>query len=185
GRAGGLMEYDAQFIPIVQEAQSKYKNSSEESFCSVEQVHWSSSSIKIPAGTDLSYFSKRAVTEHQLLNDRGRTLQGLKRLMWLHNAMGGVHTASGRDLSQAHVLLTSKEQDLSDLYDTMSREEMPDMMEPLLLELLGRDTPFSKIPKANVLHYLKNGKGHQLLQDLSELFQMGGQDGKRNLSAQM
>lgn len=133
-------------------------------------------------GTGFSYFSKRAVTEHQLLNDRGRTLQGLKRLMWLHNAMGGVHTASGRDLSQAHVLLTSKEQDL---YDTMDREEMSDMMEPLLLELLGRDTPFTKIPKANLLHYLKNGKGHQLLQDLSDLFQMGSQDGKRNLSAQM
>ncbi|XP_058032083.1 parathyroid hormone 4-like [Ahaetulla prasina] len=129
--------------------------------------------------------NKRAVTEHQLLNDRGRTLQSLKRLMWLHNAMGGVHTASGRDLSQAHVLLTSKEQDLSDLYDTMDREEMSDMMEPLLLELLGRGTPFTKIPKANLLHYLKNGKGHQVLQDLSDLFQMGSQDGKRNLSAQM
>lgn len=129
-------------------------------------------------GTDFSYFSKRAVTEHQLLNDRGRTLQGLKRLMWLHNAMGGVHTASGRDLSQAHALLTSKEHDFSDLYDTMDREEMSDMMEPLLLELLGRDTSFTKIPKANLLYYLKNGKGHQLLQDLSDLFQMGSQDGK-------
>lgn len=133
----------------------------------------------------LLLLSRRAVTEHQLLNDRGRTLQGLKRLMWLHNAMGGVHTASGRDLSQARVLLTSKEQDLSDLSDTLDREEMSDMLEPLMPELLGRDTDFTKVLKANVLHYLKNGKGHQCLQELSDLFQMGGQDGKRNLSAQM
>lgn len=132
-----------------------------------------------------SYFSRRAVTEHQLLNDRGRTLQDLKRLMWLHNAMGGVHTASGRDLSQARVLLTSKEQDLPDLSDTLDREEMSDMLESLMLELLRRDTDFAKVLKANVLHYLKNGKGHQRLQELSDLFQMGGQDGKRNLSAQM
>lgn len=44
GRSYGIW-CTAQLIPIVHEAQSKYKNSSEELFCSVEQVHWSPSSI--------------------------------------------------------------------------------------------------------------------------------------------
>ncbi|NXV02864.1 PTH4 protein, partial [Cettia cetti] len=38
--------------------------------------------------------NRRAVTEHQLMHDKGRTVQGLKRLMWLHHALGAVHTAS-------------------------------------------------------------------------------------------
>ncbi|NWI88203.1 PTH4 protein, partial [Pitta sordida] len=42
--------------------------------------------------------NRRAVTEHQLLHDKGRTFQGLKRLLWLHNALGTVHTARSRDI---------------------------------------------------------------------------------------
>ncbi|NXF71462.1 PTH4 protein, partial [Sclerurus mexicanus] len=42
--------------------------------------------------------NRRAVTEHQLLHDKGRAFQGLKRLLWLHNALGTVHTASSRDI---------------------------------------------------------------------------------------
>ncbi|NXU54850.1 PTH4 protein, partial [Turnix velox] len=42
---------------------------------------------------------KRAVTEHQLMHDKARSFQGLKRLMWLHNALGSVHTATSRDIS--------------------------------------------------------------------------------------
>ncbi|KAJ1139494.1 hypothetical protein NDU88_005865 [Pleurodeles waltl] len=45
--------------------------------------------------------NRRAVTEHQFMHDKGKAIQGLKRLIWLHSAMGGVHTASGRDLSGA------------------------------------------------------------------------------------
>ncbi|NXC98931.1 PTH4 protein, partial [Certhia familiaris] len=37
--------------------------------------------------------NRRAVTEHQLMHDKGRAVQGLKRLMWLHHALGAVHTA--------------------------------------------------------------------------------------------
>ncbi|XP_028654925.1 parathyroid hormone 4 [Erpetoichthys calabaricus] len=44
--------------------------------------------------------SKRAVTEHQFMHDKGRAMQSLKRLIWLSSAMGGVHTATGRDLSE-------------------------------------------------------------------------------------
>ncbi|XP_069046539.1 parathyroid hormone 4 isoform X2 [Lepisosteus oculatus] len=42
---------------------------------------------------------KRAVTEHQYMHDKGRAMQSLKRLIWLSSAMGGLHTASTRDLS--------------------------------------------------------------------------------------
>ncbi|NXQ27188.1 PTH4 protein, partial [Alaudala cheleensis] len=42
--------------------------------------------------------NRRAVTEHQLLHDKGRAVQGLKRLMWLQHALGAVHTASSRDV---------------------------------------------------------------------------------------
>ena len=39
---------------------------------------------------------RRAVTEHQLLHDRGRTIQSLKRLIWLSSAIEGLHTAKAR-----------------------------------------------------------------------------------------
>ncbi|NXU33879.1 PTH4 protein, partial [Drymodes brunneopygia] len=42
--------------------------------------------------------NRRAVTEHQLMHDKGRAAQGLKRLLWLHHALGAVHTASSRDI---------------------------------------------------------------------------------------
>uniref|UniRef100_A0A672GN24 Uncharacterized protein n=1 Tax=Salarias fasciatus TaxID=181472 RepID=A0A672GN24_SALFA len=38
--------------------------------------------------------SRRAVTEHQLMHDRGRNIQSLKRLIWLSSAIEGLHTAS-------------------------------------------------------------------------------------------
>ncbi|NWS31694.1 PTH4 protein, partial [Polioptila caerulea] len=41
--------------------------------------------------------NRRAVTEHQLMHDKGRAAQGLKRLRWLHQALGAVHTAGSRD----------------------------------------------------------------------------------------
>uniref|UniRef100_A0A4W4G2D7 Parathyroid hormone-like hormone b n=1 Tax=Electrophorus electricus TaxID=8005 RepID=A0A4W4G2D7_ELEEL len=36
---------------------------------------------------------RRSVTEHQLMHDRGRSIQSLKRLIWLSSAMEGLHTA--------------------------------------------------------------------------------------------
>nr|XP_019962739.1 PREDICTED: parathyroid hormone-related protein-like [Paralichthys olivaceus] len=50
--------------------------------------------------------SRRAVSEHQLLHDRGRNIQSLKRLIWLSSAIEGLHTAQTRSaaLSQAKVL---------------------------------------------------------------------------------
>ncbi|NXP76439.1 PTH4 protein, partial [Ramphastos sulfuratus] len=68
--------------------------------------------------------SRRAVTEHQLMHDQGRALQGLKRLMWLQHALGSVHTAGSRDLSLADAMWDSREsQDASDLYGLISRDQ--------------------------------------------------------------
>ncbi|KAL6464184.1 hypothetical protein MHYP_G00265010 [Metynnis hypsauchen] len=39
---------------------------------------------------------RRAVTEHQLMHDRGRSIQSLKRLIWLSSAIEGLHTAHTR-----------------------------------------------------------------------------------------
>lgn len=41
--------------------------------------------------------SRRALTEHQLMHDKGRAVQGLERLKRLHHALGAVHTASSGD----------------------------------------------------------------------------------------
>ncbi|XP_026163369.1 parathyroid hormone 4 [Mastacembelus armatus] len=40
--------------------------------------------------------NRRAVTEHQLMHDRGRSIQSLKRLIWLSSAIEGLHTAQTR-----------------------------------------------------------------------------------------
>ncbi|XP_034389638.1 parathyroid hormone 4 [Cyclopterus lumpus] len=40
--------------------------------------------------------SRRAVAEHQLMHDRGRNIQSLKRLIWLSSAIEGLHTAEAR-----------------------------------------------------------------------------------------
>ncbi|KAK7126320.1 hypothetical protein R3I94_017716 [Phoxinus phoxinus] len=42
---------------------------------------------------------RRAVTEHQLMHDRGRSIQSLKRLIWLSSAIEGLHTAQTRTLT--------------------------------------------------------------------------------------
>uniref|UniRef100_A0A3B3R9K5 Parathyroid hormone 4 n=1 Tax=Paramormyrops kingsleyae TaxID=1676925 RepID=A0A3B3R9K5_9TELE len=39
---------------------------------------------------------RRAVTEHQLMHDRGRAIQSLRRLIWLTSTMEGLHTAHSR-----------------------------------------------------------------------------------------
>uniref|UniRef100_A0A672UX98 PTH4 protein n=1 Tax=Strigops habroptila TaxID=2489341 RepID=A0A672UX98_STRHB len=77
--------------------------------------------------------NKRAVTEHQLMHDKGREFQGLKRLMWLHNALGSVHTASSRDISLSNAMWDSqKSQDPSDLYNSINRDKTSSLMKQLL-----------------------------------------------------
>uniref|UniRef100_A0A671NJK3 Parathyroid hormone-like hormone b n=1 Tax=Sinocyclocheilus anshuiensis TaxID=1608454 RepID=A0A671NJK3_9TELE len=45
------------------------------------------------------FCSRRAVTEHQLMHDRGRSIQSLKRLIWLSSAIERLHTAQTRSLT--------------------------------------------------------------------------------------
>ncbi|XP_069798655.1 parathyroid hormone-like [Narcine bancroftii] len=49
------------------------------------------------AGAQKVEESKRMVTEHQLLHDKGKVVEELKRLMWLNSAIKGVHNAQQRD----------------------------------------------------------------------------------------
>ncbi|NWQ82543.1 PTH4 protein, partial [Columbina picui] len=73
--------------------------------------------------------NKRAVTEHQLMHDKARAFQGLKRLMWLHNALGSVHTASSRDISLSNAMWDAqKSPDPSDLYNGISGDETSSLM---------------------------------------------------------
>ncbi|TFJ99819.1 apolipoprotein A-II-like [Platysternon megacephalum] len=116
--------------------------------------------------------NKRAVAEHQFMQDKGRALQGLKRLMWLHNAMGSVHTARARDASHSNSLWDSqKSQDLPDLYDSTSKDESPNLVKQLLLELTEKEQAFPVLKKTDLRQYLKNPKGSWSLQDLFDLFQ--------------
>ncbi|XP_060766204.1 parathyroid hormone 4 [Neoarius graeffei] len=41
---------------------------------------------------------RRAVAEHQLMHDRGRSIQSLRRLIWLSSAIERLHTAEPRSL---------------------------------------------------------------------------------------
>ncbi|XP_042320923.1 parathyroid hormone 4-like [Sceloporus undulatus] len=129
--------------------------------------------------------NKRSLTEHQFMSDRGKALQELKRLMWLQNLMMGVHTASDRGhIARSRFMWTSpKNPDLSDFYNSMGKEEMPNMIRQLLLGQL-EESPLGVLRKENVLQYLKNVKDRQDMEDFADLFEAGDQDVKRDLSTQ-
>ncbi|CAM4696713.1 unnamed protein product [Caretta caretta] len=129
--------------------------------------------------------NKRAISEHQFMQDKGRALQGLKRLMWLHNVMGSVHTARARDASHSNSLWDSqKSQDLPDLYDSTIKDEMPNLVKQLLLELTEKEQAFPVLKKADLRQYLKNPKGSWSPQDLSDPFQVKDHGRKRNPAAE-
>ncbi|NWX56923.1 PTH4 protein, partial [Promerops cafer] len=72
--------------------------------------------------------NRRAVTEHQLMHDKGRAVQGLKRLMWLHHALGAVHTASSRGIPLPNASRDAqKSQDPSD-FNSSDGEEASSLM---------------------------------------------------------
>ncbi|XP_030321172.1 parathyroid hormone 4-like [Calypte anna] len=121
--------------------------------------------------------NKRAVTEHQLMHDKGREFQGLKRLMWLHNALGSVHTASSRDVSLSDAMWDSqKSQDPSDLYNSIGRAETPS------LEVPGKEQSF---PLLNQPRNVKTPKGNWKPQNLPDLLQIKVLGSRRNPSSQL
>ncbi|XP_065596237.1 parathyroid hormone 4-like [Cyrtonyx montezumae] len=128
--------------------------------------------------------NKRAVTEHQLMHDKGRAFQGLKRLMWLHNALGSVHTASSRDISLSNAIWDSqKSRDPSDLYNSISRDETSNLMKQLL-ELMGDGQGFPTLKKQFLLQNPKTPEGNWNPQDISDLLQIKEFGRKRNPSNQ-
>ncbi|XP_030329082.1 parathyroid hormone 4-like [Strigops habroptila] len=128
--------------------------------------------------------NKRAVTEHQLMHDKGREFQGLKRLMWLHNALGSVHTASSRDISLSNAMWDSqKSQDPSDLYNSINRDKTSSLMKQLL-EVMEKEQGFPPLKQLDLLQYMKTPKGNWNLQELSDLLAVKELGGRRDPGSQ-
>ena len=117
------------------------------------------------------------------MHDKGRAFQGLKRLMWLHNALGSVHTASSRDISLSNAMWDSqKSQDPSDLYNSLNRDETSSLMKQLL-EMTEKEQGFPPLKQLDMLQYVKTPKGNRNPQDLFDL-QIKELGNKRNPSIQ-
>ncbi|XP_043932559.1 parathyroid hormone 4-like [Protopterus annectens] len=116
--------------------------------------------------------SKRAVTEHQFMHDKGRTIQGLKRLMWLHSAMGGLHTASGRDLSH-----TLSEWDLQNIRGMLKQhsdanwEESLDLLKQKLVQLIMEEQATPLLKQSDLLLFLKNASNRWNQRDITDSIQ--------------
>ncbi|AWP02323.1 Parathyroid hormone-like protein [Scophthalmus maximus] len=79
--------------------------------------------------------SRRAVSEHQLMHDRGRNIQSLKRLIWLSSAMEGLHTAQAR--SAAFNPTKVLEQDLDPAPAPAARGPQPARVPSLLRDFFN------------------------------------------------
>ncbi|XP_027553523.1 parathyroid hormone-related protein-like isoform X2 [Neopelma chrysocephalum] len=119
---------------------------------------------------------KRAVTEHQLMHDKGREFQGLKRLLWLHNALGTVHTASSRDIPPPNATWdVQKSPDPSDLHNSIDGDKTSSLIKQLTEA--QRFLPLKQLD-------LKTPKGNWNPQGLFELLQTKELGSKRNPSTQ-
>lgn len=117
------------------------------------------------------------------MHDKGRAFQGLKRLMWLHNALGSVHTASSRDISLSNAMWDSqKSPDASDLYTSVSGDETSSLTKQLL-ELKEKEQGLPPLKQLDLLQYAKSPKGNWNPQDLFNLLQIKELGSKRNPSA--
>lgn len=76
------------------------------------------------------------MTEHQLMHDRGRNIQSLKRLIWLSSAMEGLHTAQTRSaaLTPAKVLSLAVNPSLGSAQPAV-RSLLRDFFNPYLAQL--------------------------------------------------
>ncbi|XP_032566825.1 parathyroid hormone 4-like [Chiroxiphia lanceolata] len=120
--------------------------------------------------------NRRAVTEHQLLHDKGRAFQGLKRLLWLHDALGTVHTASSRDIPPPNATWdVQKSPNPSELHSSIDGDETSSLMKQLLE--LTEAQGFLPLD-------LKSPKGNWNPRGLFELLQSKELGSRRNPSTQ-
>ncbi|KAG1946213.1 parathyroid hormone 4 isoform X2 [Pimephales promelas] len=100
---------------------------------------------------------RRAVTEHQLMHDRGRSIQSLKRLIWLSSAIEGLHTAQMRTVtpddpdirwrSQAPGQIFSQSGHKRALETLLRDMYTPHLMQDLLANMHNRQiTTYSDLP---------------------------------------
>ncbi|XP_034170355.1 LOW QUALITY PROTEIN: parathyroid hormone 4 [Pangasianodon hypophthalmus] len=83
---------------------------------------------------------RRAVTEHQLMHDRGRSIQSLKRLIWLSSAIERLHTAETRSLSSSLSSFSNNDDDEGNDEDSSRFPPVRDSsVHQGALELLLRD----------------------------------------------
>uniref|UniRef100_A0A3Q2C9S4 Parathyroid hormone-related protein n=1 Tax=Cyprinodon variegatus TaxID=28743 RepID=A0A3Q2C9S4_CYPVA len=76
--------------------------------------------------------SRRAVTEHQLMHDRGRSIQSLKRLIWLSSAIEGLHTAQARSAGSAFTPSKFLSSPLNPVLDSAGGSPRPAQVQNLL-----------------------------------------------------
>ncbi|GAA6088815.1 parathyroid hormone 4 [Tachysurus ichikawai] len=104
------------------------------------------------------HVQKRAVTEHQLMHDRGRSIQSLKRLIWLSSAIERLHTAETRSLSSSLSSFSHNDDNDDDNDEDFSKYHtvMDSSVHQGALELLLRDMyraqPPSGRKQPRVLH---------------------------------
>ncbi|XP_035486518.1 parathyroid hormone 4 [Scophthalmus maximus] len=91
--------------------------------------------VALAAGQCQQNESRRAVSEHQLMHDRGRNIQSLKRLIWLSSAMEGLHTAQAR--SAAFNPTKVLEQDLDPAPAPAARGPQPARVPSLLRDFFN------------------------------------------------
>ncbi|KAK2821117.1 hypothetical protein Q7C36_020460 [Tachysurus vachellii] len=101
---------------------------------------------------------RRAVTEHQLMHDRGRSIQSLKRLIWLSSAIERLHTAETRSLSSSLSSFShnddnddDNDEDSSKYHTVMDSSVHQGALE-LLLSDMYRSQPPSGRKQPRILH---------------------------------
>ncbi|XP_047660977.1 parathyroid hormone 4 [Tachysurus fulvidraco] len=101
---------------------------------------------------------RRAVTEHQLMHDRGRSIQSLKRLIWLSSAIERLHTAETRSLSSSLSSFShnddnddDNDEDSSKYHTVMDSSVHQEALE-LLLRDMYRAQPPSGRKQPRILH---------------------------------
>ncbi|XP_054641231.1 parathyroid hormone 4 [Dunckerocampus dactyliophorus] len=91
--------------------------------------------VVFPTGLCEQNQSRRSVTEHQLMHDRGRNIQSLKRLIWLSSAIEDLHTAQIRSAAFSPRKALNLALD-PDLVPAATKDPQPAQVQKLLRDFL-------------------------------------------------